>query len=314
VFAPSQAKTRTIVAIVDRSREISGYAIGSLNTVKVEDVNVQTLAMLPRRGSVEPSIAEGRVPSTSDEIALGTETMRKLGVNIGDVVPVTGDKGKFEMRVVGRVAIPPLFFSFARPGQGAALSASGSDRVAGGHLEAGTGGLFLRFVPGADQSAFHADLVRQVGRVFWLPRQENPQVHNLGGIGNVPLILAGIVALMAMATLAHTLVTSIRRRRLDFAILKTLGFTRRQVSSTVAWQATTLASIALVIGIPIGVISGRWGWNYFADRLGVVPDAAVPLVAILLAIPAALVVANLLAIGPGRIASRLRPGPVLRSE
>jgi ABC-type lipoprotein release transport system permease subunit len=314
VFAPSQAKTVTIESMVDRSREISGYALGSLDTIKVDDVNVQTLAMLPRRGSVQPSIVEGRIPSTSDEIALGTETMRRLGVNIGDVVPVTGGKGKFEMRVVGRVAIPPLFFSFARPGQGAALSASGSDRVVGGDLEAGAGGLFLRFTPGADQQAFHAALKRQVGQIFWLPRQENPQVHNLGGIGNVPLILAGIVAMMAVATLAHTLITSIRRRRLDFAILKTLGFTRRQVSSTVAWQATTLASIALVIGIPLGVISGRWGWNYFADRLGVVPSTAIPVIAVVLAVPTAIILANLLAVLPGRIASRLKPGPVLRSE
>src|SRR5437773_1468696 len=109
--------TRTIESNVDRSPKISGYAIGSLNTLKVDDINVQSLTLQSRRGSVEPSIAEGRIPSTSDEIALGTETMRRLGVNIGDVVPVTGDKGKFEMRVVGRVAIPPLFFSFARPGQ-----------------------------------------------------------------------------------------------------------------------------------------------------------------------------------------------------
>jgi putative ABC transport system permease protein len=119
---------------------------------------------------------------------------------------------------------------------------------------------------------------------------------------------------MAAATLAHTLITSIRRRRLDFAILKTLGFVRRQVSATVAWQATTLAVASLVIGIPLGVISGRWGWNVFADRLGVVPAPAIPIVAILVAVPATIAVANLLAVLPGRIAARLRPGPVLRSE
>jgi ABC-type lipoprotein release transport system permease subunit len=313
-FAPSRAQTLKLESIADRNPEISAYAIGSVDSLKVKYLHALTLSMASHKGSVGPSIAEGRAPLAPNEIALGTETMRKLGVNIGDIVPVTGKRGEFKMRVVGRVAVPPLFFSFARPGQGAALSASGSDRIQGGHLEAGASGLFLRFAPGADQQAFHAELKRRVGRIFWVPRQENPQVHNLGGIGSLPLILAGIVALMAIATLAHTMITSIRRRRLDFAILKTLGFTRRQVSATVAWQATALASIALVIGIPLGVISGRWGWNYFADRLGVVPSAAIPIIAIILAIPVAILVANLLSVLPGRIASRLRPGPVLRSE
>ena len=51
------------------------------------------------------------------------------------------------------------------------------------------------------------------------------------------------------------------------------------------------------------------GWD-----LGVVPEAVVPTLAILLAIPATILVANLLAVIPGRVASRLRPGPVLRTE
>ena len=46
---------------------------------------------------------------------------------------------------------------------------------------------------------------------------------------------------LAVAALGHTLVSSIRRRRRDLATLKTLGFTRGQVSATVAWQATTFA-------------------------------------------------------------------------
>ena len=172
----------------------------------------------------------------------------------------------------------------------------------------------MKFAPGVNQKALHTTLQRRFGTIFWLPRQESTQVHNLGGIGNVPLVLAGIVALMAAATLAHTLITSIRRRRLDIAILKTLGFVRRQVSATVAWQASALGVVALLIGLPLGVISGRRGWNVFADRLGVVPAVAIPIFAIVLAVPATILVANLLAVVPGRMASRLRPGPVLRSE
>ena len=72
--------------------------------------------------------------------------------------------------------------------------------------------------------------------------------------------------------------------------------------------------IAVGIGVPLGVAAGRWGWNIFADRLGVVPEPVVPVVAVLLTVPAALVLANLIAFVPGRIASHLRPGTVLRAE
>jgi ABC-type lipoprotein release transport system permease subunit len=51
-----------------------------------------------------------------------------------------------------------------------------------------------------------------------------------------------------------------------------------------------------------------------ADGLGVATDAAIPVVALLLTLPVALVVANLLAVLPARAAARTHPAVVLRSE
>jgi len=51
-----------------------------------------------------------------------------------------------------------------------------------------------------------------------------------------------------------------------------------------------------------------------ADRLGVVPESGVPGIAVLLVIPAAIAVANLVAALPGRLAARTRPAQILRSE
>jgi predicted lysophospholipase L1 biosynthesis ABC-type transport system permease subunit len=110
------------------------------------------------------------------------------------------------------------------------------------------------------------------------------------------------------------LISSTRRRRRDLAILKTLGFTRRQVRHAIAWQATTVVAIALLIGLPAGVAGGRWAWRVFAAQLGVLPEPAVPLAAIVIAIPGALVLANLIAAVPGQAAARTQPGAVLRAE
>jgi putative ABC transport system permease protein len=133
-------------------------------------------------------------------------------------------------------------------------------------------------------------------------------------VRSTPLALAAVLALLAVATVAHALVTAVRRRRRDLALLKTLGFTRRQVSAAVAWQATTFGLVALVIGVPVGVVVGRWAWTALADNLGTVAQPIVPVVALVLAAPLVLMIANAVAFVPGRIAARLRPAAVLRSE
>ena len=72
--------------------------------------------------------------------------------------------------------------------------------------------------------------------------------------------------------------------------------------------------LALAIGVPLGVAIGRSLWTGYAESLGVVPVAVVPITITLLIVPAALLLANLLAIYPGRSAGRTRPAIVLRSE
>jgi putative ABC transport system permease protein len=310
--AEAEAEQRKLEAKLSSDPRIEEYAAGTLPDLTVGRVQLLALAMESRKGSVTPSLAEGELPSSPDEIALGAETMRSVGVGIGDTVQVRERGGTYPMEVVGRIAMPNFFFSFAPPGQGAAVSFDWVRQV--DPQSAKQAAFLLRFAPGVNRRDVIPRLRSQIPDSFELPPLESQQVSNLGEVGNVPLALAGIVALMAAATLAHTLVTSIRRRRRDLAILKTIGFVRRQVLATVAWQATALTIVALAIGIPIGVMAGRWGWNAFAERLGVVPEPIVPAVAVLLVVPIAVVLANLISIVPGRIASRLRPGPVLRSE
>lgn len=94
------------------------------------------------------------------------------------------------------------------------------------------------------------------------------------------------------------------RRRRDLAVLKTLGLSRSQVSS--------LAGAALLVGLPVGALAGRWSWALFAGSIGVAGQASVPLPLILLAIPAALLLANLIAAAPGWAAARIRPAYILR--
>jgi ABC-type lipoprotein release transport system permease subunit len=133
-------------------------------------------------------------------------------------------------------------------------------------------------------------------------------------MGNTPALLGAALAIGAIAALALTLIASVRRRRRELALLKTLGFTRRQLAAAVAWQSTIAAAIGVVIGIPIGIILGRSLWNLFARAIHAVPQPTIPTLAVTLVAVGALVVANLVAAIPGLQAARTQTAVLLHAE
>ena len=121
-----------------------------------------------------------------------------------------------------------------------------------------------------------AQLQRTYRDVGTLGPQRPGAILTYGDVRQTPLFLAGLLGLLGACVLVHLLVTSVRARRRDLAVLKTIGFTRRQLATTVAAQATTLVLVALVIAIPLGLVIGRWTWTSFADDLGVIAGVVVP--------------------------------------
>jgi len=134
---------------------------------------------------------------------------------------------------------------------------------------------------------------------------------NFGQAVNFPLILGVVVGVFGVATLVHLLVVTVPRRRRDMGVLKALGFLNRQVGATIYWQATTVVVVGLVIGIPLGLAAGKFTWNAFAQNIGVVPVSVVEAGLVASIAVGALVVANLLAIGPAVAAARSRSGRLL---
>ncbi len=306
----------TILAGIERDPAITDISAASIDQfVQVgsgRGVRVNAWAIEEVRGHLHPTVVEGRWPASAGEIALGVKTLREAGAQVGDDVPVGRGHRAETMRIVGRAVFPDSVFGPGL-GEGAGLTLAGMRALAPGTF----GNAFaVRLAPGAAVE----DEVRTLDRSFrrYGSQVEGPtqgtQLGNLRKIQALPLLLAGLLAAAAAAAIAHMLVTSVRRRRRDLAILKTLGFVRRQVSATVAWQATTVVLIALLVGVPLGLAAARWTWTYFADQLGVVPEPVVAVIPALLALPAALALANLVAAIPGRLAARTRPSAVLRTE
>jgi len=137
---------------------------------------------------------------------------------------------------------------------------------------------------------------------------------SLRNVRSLPVLFAVFTMLLAIGTLAHVSSSVVRRRGTDLAILRAMGLTARQTRFTLSWQATTVAVIGLLLGIPLGLLFGRVAWRSIADATPMLYVAPFALVAVLAVIPAALIVANLLAWWPGRRVSRLQPADLLRTE
>jgi ABC-type lipoprotein release transport system permease subunit len=110
------------------------------------------------------------------------------------------------------------------------------------------------------------------------------------------------------------LVTAVRRRRRDLAILKIIGMRKAQLLTVVSWQAAALTLAALIAGIPLGIFVGRWSWALFAASVGVDPSTKVAILPMVAETGTALLLAIIAAAIPGRAAARVKPAAVLRTE
>jgi putative ABC transport system permease protein len=128
------------------------------------------------------------------------------------------------------------------------------------------------------------------------------------------MLLAALLVLLAIATTAHLLVTGVRRRRRDFGLLRAIGFTGRQLRTSVLIQASTLVALALVVAVPTGVLAGRALWALTATWLGIPIHNVVPLATIGAVVVAALLVGNSAAMVPAIAAGHVRPADSLRTE
>src|SRR6185437_16150725 len=261
-------------AALQADPKIAGYTRGGFTGVRIGQLRVMAL-VLGRPGPARLVITAGVAPTASDEVALGASTMRAAHTAIGQTVDLMIDQAEghpkpVRMQVVGTVIVPPTPFLATKLGDGAALALPGLLRIDPGAARQPGGSPFLvRFAPGVRRDAGLAAVANDIKGLPnpYVNAAERPaSVVSLASIAGLPVAFSGLLALMAAGTLAHTLASSTRRRRRDLAILKSLGFIPRQLRQAVAWQATTIAGIALLIGLPAGVAAGRWSWRTSSQR------------------------------------------------
>ena len=289
-------------------RAMSGLAIGRMT---IGNVVVPAVGIDPLVGTVKATVNSGRLPNRGDEIALGAKTMRTIHAHLDDLITVSIAEHPVRLHVVGIATIPAFgtaAFSEAGLGTGAigraALFPPQDPEATGKYnyllLDYGEGGVAGAQVARLDR------MVREFGctdPVCVITDLRPEEINGFRGARSVPLAVGVALALLLFATLAHTVLSTMRRRQVDLAVLRALGCTRRQLESTMRWQTSMLIGSALVVGIPLGLIANQFAWTAFTERVGVSPGTVTPLTLLALGALAVLMLGYALATGVGRRAA-----------
>ena len=321
--------TGPVLTSLRRDRAIDRITLAAFAVIDVNGHQVRLATVTAIRGPALISVVDGRLPSGDHEIMLGAATMRSVGAQPGGLVRVTvtdpeGARHQAQFRVVGRASFAPGFYTGGL-GTGAAMTLSaltdlqcppGADMTAcQRNVQRGT--IYHVLARAAPGPAAAAALARHVSkyRSFVVSGQQEPaELVNFGESVNFPLLFGGLLALFGAATMVHLLLVSVSRRRAEAGLLKVLGFVRYQVAAVVSWQATAVALVGIVAGVPLGIAAGRVVWRVFATNFGMVPLTvveALPVAALAFGVLAA---ANVLAFFPALLAARSSPAQLLRAE
>jgi MacB-like periplasmic core domain/FtsX-like permease family len=307
---------------------VAGWAGVYFSTLQIDGMNVPVMGGSPG-APVGPPVLSGNGLTRGNQVVVGSATLTALHKHIGDTVEVRGAGSALtKLTIVGTATMPSIGVagsSHLEMGTGALLSykliASGARNIFD-ETVTGPNAILVRLKPDADPAAGRASLEAIV--------RKNPQIAGGGGsligverpaeilnyrtLGETPALLGAALAAGAVVALGLTLVTSVRRRRTDLALLKTLGFTKRQLAGAIAWQASVGIAIGCTVGIPLGIALGRFLWDLFVHQISAVPDPTVPAASIVLIGVGAIILANLVAFIPGRIAAQTPTAQLLRSE
>jgi hypothetical protein len=318
-------------SLLDHDPVVAHWAGVYFEHMKLDGQDIPVLASSPN-APVSPPLLSGHRLQAAAQVVLGPATLAQLHKHVGDtVVADTGHGPPFRLRIVGTATLPTIGSSGSpalQMGTGAIAATAHFPAQAlnpQGTPVRGPMAAFITIRPGVTPAAARRSL-DQVTAALNRPSDPNGPV---GGVvsalrpaeiasyrtaRSTPTALATILAAAAISALGLTLTASVRRRRREFALLKAMGFTQRQLAATVAWQSSVPAILGVIFGLPLGIAAGRWLWTLFARGIAAVPEPSVPVLYMVVVALGAIVFTNLAAVFPAFIAARTPTAALLRSE
>src|SRR3954451_6709933 len=263
---------------------------------------------------------EGRSPERRGEIGMLRETAEDNGVDLGDTVGIATRDGVEQVKVVGvydlggvsslgdtGVVSAPLSEVqrwFDRPDKVTSIVASAQDGVAPEDL--------VRRM----QAALPRDRVEVNTGHDSAEETANDINSDIGGFLTPALLtFAGAALLVGAFIIFNTFSITVAERTREFALLRTIGASRRQILVAVASEALVIGLIASVLGILLGLLFAS-GLNALFDAVGFgLPTAGAELAprTVVIALVVGVGVTMVSALSPALRATRVPPVAALRS-
>ena len=326
---PAFLETRTYqqrqsAFLLARDHEVVAASGVYFASIEIDGQRISALGASPK-AAVGPPILTGHGLEAANQIVLGAGTMSALHVRVGQSLEVnTGGKRPVSLLVAGTATMPSLMG--LDMGDGAVIDFKlipGPLLNSQGNAVPGPNA-YLIDTRGERSAAINSlqQITRTINRT---PVNEGSaggaisilrptEIVDSGSIEAIPTILGAGLAGGAVAALSITLIASVQRRRRDLAVLRVLGLSGRQLASIVALQSSVAMTIGVIVGVPLGVVAGRLLWDLFASGIHAVPAPSVPALEVAAIALGALVLANIMALIPGRIAARTRTAMLLWVE
>jgi FtsX-like permease family len=297
-----------VIGKLTASDDVAALTLYGETTVAVKSSSLDVVGMQQVKGYLTPQVRRGRLPETDDEVALGSVTAEQLGLHVGDSLTVSAPSGPRTLHVTGIVVVPSVG-GVDGLGKGSAVTSEGFAAL---DPDAAMNTATLRLPPGAPAGA--ADRVGELlGSRFGLPDRPS-SILNLQRVRAIPFLVAGAVGALAVISLGHLMIVTVRRRRRDLAVLLALGASRRWVSAVVQWQATIVTAAVLALALPLGAAAGSAVYRRFIDPVGVSTDTVQPVVWLGIALLAVILAANIVAAVPAARARRIAPARMLTGD
>lgn len=248
-------------------------------------------------------LTAGRAPGAGDVVLAGT------GARVGDRVTLTTADGPRDFWVSGVVGgAPTAWFADSEatrisghPGRVDAIAVLPKDGVTDATLKSQVAKAL------GDKAEVHTGDGRGGAEDPGLTEAE----ELLTGLGGS---FGGIAAMVAVFTAAGTVALSVGQRAREFALLRAIGTTPRQIRRTVATETLLVAPLAGALGCLPGIALANWWFGQLKDK-GAVPEAVdlsvsyIPMVA---AVGTAIVTALFAGMMAARRPARIKPGEALR--
>ncbi|MFB7162663.1 ABC transporter permease [Streptomyces sp. NPDC056242] len=249
-------------------------------------------------------LTAGRAPHPGEVVLAGT------AASVGDHVTLTAPEGPRTYRVSGTTA--------TQPHPTAWLADSEAVRVSGhpGRIDA------VAVLPkdGVTDGTLKAQVAHVLGAEADVHTGDDRGAAEDGSLAEAKELLTGlggsfggIAATVAAFTAAGTVALSVGQRAREFALLRAIGTTPRQIRRSIATETLLVAPLAGAVGCLPGIGLARWWFGQLKER-GAIPqpvDLSVSYIPLLAAVGTALLTALAAGYMAARRPSRMKPGQAL---